>query len=132
MPAQADSKDPRIVAGVDGSPSSLSALRWAIRQAGLTGAAVDALIAWQDPNLAASGGYGIPGGGIEPAYAFREPRANPNTDTPCRTPRPGTRPRANRRTLTGGGGGHPTAAGCCLVPATTPPCSTGRQARPAW
>jgi hypothetical protein len=31
--------DARIVAGVDGSASSLSALRWAIRQAGLTGAA---------------------------------------------------------------------------------------------
>lgn len=28
----------RIVVGVDGSPSSLSALRWAVRQAGLTGA----------------------------------------------------------------------------------------------
>jgi nucleotide-binding universal stress UspA family protein len=36
---------PRIVAGVDGSPSSMSALRWAIRQAGLTGATVDAMIA---------------------------------------------------------------------------------------
>ena len=31
--APSDSPGPRIVAGIDGSPSSLSALRWAIRQA---------------------------------------------------------------------------------------------------
>jgi nucleotide-binding universal stress UspA family protein len=49
---------PRIVAGVDGSPSSLAALRWAVRQAELTGGRVDAVIAWQNP--AASGlGWGI-------------------------------------------------------------------------
>ena len=46
----------RIVAGVDGSPSSMSALRWAVRQAALTGAAVDAVIAWHYP--VAVGGYG--------------------------------------------------------------------------
>lgn len=40
---------PRIVAGVDGSPSSMSALRWAIRQAALTSAEVDAVIAWNYP-----------------------------------------------------------------------------------
>jgi nucleotide-binding universal stress UspA family protein len=39
----------RIVVGVDGSASSLEALRWAVRQAELTGAAVDAVIAWQFP-----------------------------------------------------------------------------------
>ncbi|MGO9221204.1 MAG: universal stress protein [Streptosporangiaceae bacterium] len=43
---------PRIVAGVDGSPSSLAALRWAVQQAGLTGANVDAVIAWHYPVLA--------------------------------------------------------------------------------
>ena len=36
----------RIVAGVDGSDSSKAALRWAIRQAKLTGASVDAVMAW--------------------------------------------------------------------------------------
>ena len=36
---------PRIVAGVDGSPSSLAAMRWAVRQAELTGATVDAISA---------------------------------------------------------------------------------------
>jgi nucleotide-binding universal stress UspA family protein len=68
MPAQADGKGPRIVAGVDGSPSSLSALRWAIRQACLTGATVDAVIAWHYPDLAASGGYAIALAGVDPGF----------------------------------------------------------------
>ncbi len=55
MPPQEYRAGSRIVAGVDGSPSSISALRWAIRQAGLTGAAVDAVIAWHYP--ASAGGY---------------------------------------------------------------------------
>jgi nucleotide-binding universal stress UspA family protein len=57
MPGQQTADDHRIVAGVDGSASSLEALRWAIRQAELTGSSVDAVIAWQPP--AASGlGWG--------------------------------------------------------------------------
>jgi nucleotide-binding universal stress UspA family protein len=72
MPAQESPAGPRIVAGIDGSKSSLSALRWAIGQAGLAGAAVDAVIAWHYPDLVASGGYGMTVGGIEPAYDFRE------------------------------------------------------------
>ena len=47
---------PRIVAGVDGSPSSIMALRWAVRQAELTGGTVDAVIAWEFP--IAAGGMG--------------------------------------------------------------------------
>ena len=39
----------RIVVGVDGSPISKAALRWAVNHAGLTGATVDAVIAWQIP-----------------------------------------------------------------------------------
>jgi nucleotide-binding universal stress UspA family protein len=46
----------RIVAGVDGSPSSLVALQWAVRQAGLTGGSVRAVMAWQYP--VAITGYG--------------------------------------------------------------------------
>jgi nucleotide-binding universal stress UspA family protein len=53
----------RIVAGVDGSPSSISALRWAVRQARLTGAAVEAAIAWSCP--AAAGGSGWTPTGME-------------------------------------------------------------------
>ena len=39
----------RIVVGVDGSEGSQEALRWAVRQAGFTGATVEAVIAWQYP-----------------------------------------------------------------------------------
>ncbi len=39
----------RIVVGVDGSPSSKAALIWAVRQAELTGATVEAVIAWHYP-----------------------------------------------------------------------------------
>lgn len=47
-------QQPRIVVGVDGSESSKAALRWAIRQAKLSGAAVDAVTAWHIPQ-----GYGL-------------------------------------------------------------------------
>src|ERR1022692_4169900 len=40
---------PRIVVGVDGFESSKAALRWAIHQAKLTGAVVEAVTAWQIP-----------------------------------------------------------------------------------
>ena len=39
----------RIVVGVDGSASSTAALAWALKQAALTGAVVDAVIAWEVP-----------------------------------------------------------------------------------
>jgi len=38
-----------IVVGVDGSDSSADALRWAYRQAVLTGSVIDAVSAWQWP-----------------------------------------------------------------------------------
>ena len=47
----------RIVVGVDGSTTAVDALKWATRQASLTGAAVEAVIAWQYPMM--SGGYPI-------------------------------------------------------------------------
>ena len=50
-----DGQERRIVVGVDGSVSSKAALGWAIRQADLTGAMVDAVIAWHYP-----GEYGYP------------------------------------------------------------------------
>ena len=39
----------RIVVGVDGSPASIEALRWACAQARLTGGYVEAITAWQYP-----------------------------------------------------------------------------------
>lgn len=47
----------RIVVGVDGSSASVDALTWATRQASLTGAAVEAVIAWEYPMT--SGGYPV-------------------------------------------------------------------------
>ncbi|MFD9593937.1 universal stress protein [Kitasatospora sp. NPDC059973] len=41
----------RIVVGIDGSAPSKAALRWAVGQAGLTGAAVHAVAAWEYPSL---------------------------------------------------------------------------------
>jgi nucleotide-binding universal stress UspA family protein len=55
MPAHQDGDAPRIVVGVDGSAASRAAFRWAVRQAELTGATVQAITAWQYP--VASGGY---------------------------------------------------------------------------
>jgi nucleotide-binding universal stress UspA family protein len=38
-----------IVIGIDGSASSIDALRWAVRQAEVTGAAGEALTVWEHP-----------------------------------------------------------------------------------
>ncbi|MEV7028458.1 universal stress protein [Kitasatospora sp. NPDC093558] len=40
----------RVVVGVDGSPSSHAALRWALRHAELIGGVVDAVGAWEPPS----------------------------------------------------------------------------------
>jgi nucleotide-binding universal stress UspA family protein len=71
------------VAGVDGSPSSLSALRWAIVQAALTGATVDAVLAWHYPDQATSGGYGMAAAAIEPAADFAEIGGKTLADAIC-------------------------------------------------
>lgn len=44
-----DTGAPFIVVGVDGCDSSKDALRWAVAQARLTGAAVHAVAAWNFP-----------------------------------------------------------------------------------
>ncbi len=54
----------RIVVGVDGSPSAKAALAWAVRQAELTGASVEAVIAWHYPIVAG----GVPFAPIEATY----------------------------------------------------------------
>jgi nucleotide-binding universal stress UspA family protein len=55
---------PRIVAGVDGSLPSIMALRWAVRQAELTGGTLDAVTAWEFP-IAAGGMGWAPVSGID-------------------------------------------------------------------
>jgi nucleotide-binding universal stress UspA family protein len=57
MSAESMNGVPRIVVGVDGSPSSRMALRWALRQANLTNGTVDAVIAWKIPMVLQSYGY---------------------------------------------------------------------------
>jgi nucleotide-binding universal stress UspA family protein len=50
MTAEGTTTTPRrIVVGVDGSESSLAALRWAVRQAELTGAPLEIVSAWEWP-----------------------------------------------------------------------------------
>ncbi len=49
MNSRPDDEARRIVVGVDGFESSKAALRWAIHQAKLTGAVVEAVTAWHVP-----------------------------------------------------------------------------------
>jgi nucleotide-binding universal stress UspA family protein len=46
-----DEGDQRIIVGIDGSACSVTALRWAIAQARLTGATIEAIAAWQEPAI---------------------------------------------------------------------------------
>jgi nucleotide-binding universal stress UspA family protein len=49
----------RIVVGIDGSEGSKYALRWAVRQAGFTGAGLEAITGWQYPAFFGLGPVGI-------------------------------------------------------------------------
>ncbi|SFT32830.1 Nucleotide-binding universal stress protein, UspA family [Actinopolyspora lacussalsi subsp. righensis] len=49
----------RITVGIDGSPASKAALRWAFRQAELTGGEITAVIAWDYPPIY---GWEVPNG----------------------------------------------------------------------
>ncbi|MED7955066.1 universal stress protein [Streptomyces sp. BE303] len=55
-----------VVVGVDGSPSSMAALRWALEFARLSGSAVEAVAAWDYPPLS-GWGLSVPGPEIEEA-----------------------------------------------------------------
>lgn len=70
MSAREDGRYRRIVTGIDGSASSLRALRWAIHLAKVTSAAVDAMVAWHYPVSAYSCGWAPVG--IGPEYDFEE------------------------------------------------------------
>jgi nucleotide-binding universal stress UspA family protein len=58
MTDQTRGPDRHIVVGVDGSPGSRKALAWAMTQARLTGATVEAVAAWEEPVMLL--GYGYP------------------------------------------------------------------------
>jgi nucleotide-binding universal stress UspA family protein len=70
MSAVSTNGAPRIVVGVDGSPSSRTALRWAVRQASLTNGTVDAVIAWEIPMMLQS--YGMAPVYVEEDGSFEE------------------------------------------------------------
>ncbi|WP_354637185.1 universal stress protein [Kitasatospora camelliae] len=50
METESQDSPPRVVVGLDGSPSSHAALRWALRHAELIGGVVDAVTAWEFPS----------------------------------------------------------------------------------
>jgi nucleotide-binding universal stress UspA family protein len=54
----------RIVVGLDGSPSSKAALAWAVCQARLTGASIEAVTAWHYPAMAGGVPF-TPAGALE-------------------------------------------------------------------
>jgi nucleotide-binding universal stress UspA family protein len=58
-----ETRGQRIVVGAGGSPSSLEALRWAVRAARAGGGSVDAVTAWEYP-------AGVGGFGWSPGAAF--------------------------------------------------------------
>ncbi|MFJ5776421.1 universal stress protein [Streptomyces sp. NPDC093094] len=60
---------PRVVVGVDGSPSSYAALRWADRHARLIGGAVEAVHAWETPSES-----GWSGPAIDPDFDLEQAR----------------------------------------------------------
>ncbi|MCW5252112.1 MULTISPECIES: universal stress protein [unclassified Streptomyces] len=61
---------PRVVVGVDGSPSSYTALRWADRYARTVGGVVEAVHVWDTP---ATGGWGgAPA--MEPGFDLEQAR----------------------------------------------------------
>ncbi|MFJ7231611.1 universal stress protein [Streptomyces tendae] len=61
----------RIVVGVDGSDSSKQAVRWAVRQAEITRAAVDAVTAWEFPQFHGALGWLPPSSSDEAALEAR-------------------------------------------------------------
>jgi nucleotide-binding universal stress UspA family protein len=56
--SSSDETSGRIVVGVDGSPSSSAALAWAVRQAEVSGACVEAVIAWHAPAMSGAAPFG--------------------------------------------------------------------------
>ena len=91
---------PRIVVGVDGSASSEQALRWALRQAKLTGAGIEAVTAWHFPFI--SGGYTWPPTGLMVSTTdFRKMAGRVLADTVSRATSGGVSPPVTQEVLEG-------------------------------
>jgi nucleotide-binding universal stress UspA family protein len=66
--------DKRIVVGIDGSESSKAALAWAIGQAELTNATVEAVMSWEYPISFAGVGYAPIGSVMDTDFASNAER----------------------------------------------------------
>ena len=101
----------RIVVGVDGSVPSKAALAWAVKQARLTGATVEAVIAWELP---ATYGYPVPSPSPTSITADSPQRCSPapSPKPPARVSRSRSDPRWRRAAL------H----GCCWMRQREPSC----------
>ncbi|MFJ8430755.1 universal stress protein [Kitasatospora sp. NPDC094019] len=62
----ANSANPRIVVGVDGSPASEQALRWALDYARVAGGTVHAVAAWEYPAFYGFAGASLPSAEFNP------------------------------------------------------------------
>ncbi|MBX9360574.1 universal stress protein [Streptomyces massasporeus] len=60
---------PRVVVGVDGSPASHAALRWAVRHARMVGGAVEAIYVWDTPSA-----RGWSGPAVDPDFDLEQAR----------------------------------------------------------
>jgi nucleotide-binding universal stress UspA family protein len=78
---QQDSTARRIVVGVDGSPSSKAALRWAVALAEHTNATVEAVIAWHFPVIVGPYAYAWAPAPAQPADDFQEIAAKTLAET---------------------------------------------------
>jgi nucleotide-binding universal stress UspA family protein len=88
----------RIVVGVDGSEPSLHALRWADRQSGLTGAALEAVPAWEMP---ASFGWGGAVAGLPEGYDLGANAAEALADAVAQALPPDRADKVNQVTVMG-------------------------------
>jgi nucleotide-binding universal stress UspA family protein len=66
---QTSGPEPRVVVGVDGSPSSYAALRWAVRYAELVGGVIEAVSAWDTPS-----DIGWAGPAVDPDFDLEQAR----------------------------------------------------------
>ncbi|MFI2635995.1 universal stress protein [Streptomyces collinus] len=60
---------PRVVVGVDGSPASHAALRWAVHHARMVGGAVEAIYVWDTPSA-----RGWSGPAVDPDFDLEQAR----------------------------------------------------------
>jgi nucleotide-binding universal stress UspA family protein len=95
-PRHVQSGSGRIVVGVDGSPHSEEALRWAVGQARLTGRPVDAVISWRFPE-----DYSIGGAAVLTTFPWEEVATTIVDDTVAQVVGPSDAHRVSRRVEVG-------------------------------